>query len=149
CLSDPQAVIRYQAAVGLVLTGDHARGAIKDLINAAKTPQSTWQIREKILVALQRAGRDPKYGPDPEVFRIFLDKMARDPSAQVRLQAVIGLGALGKPSDHGLLIEVEKALLLKANDQKEREKSTSIWANASLMALEKVDDALLKRIGKL
>jgi HEAT repeat protein len=149
CLSDPQAVIRYQAAVGLVLSGDHARGALRDLITAAKTPQSTWQIREKILVALQRAGRDPKGGPEFEVIKIFLDKMATDKSAHVRQQAVIGLGALGRPADPKILLEVENALLLKARGAGDKDKGVQIWANASLMALDKVNDDLLKRIGKL
>src|SRR5262249_17742466 len=80
-----------------------------------------------------------------EVIKVFLEQM-RSASAQVRLQAVIGLGALGRPADQTVLHEVESALLLKAKDQREKDKGVTIWANASLMALDKVDDGLLKRI---
>jgi HEAT repeat protein len=148
CLNDNQGVIRYQAVLGLVAAGEKSRGALKDLLRAAQQPQPTWQIKEKILIALQSAGREKNKSPDIEVIKVFLDSMQRSTSAQVRLQAAIGLGALGPPVETGVLLEEEKALLAKANDRYEREAGVKIWANASLMALDKVDEHLLKRIGE-
>src|SRR5262249_5327396 len=146
CLNDNQGVIRYQAALGLVAAGEKSRGAVKDLIRAAQLPQPTWQIKEKIIIALQSAGREKNKPPDIEVIKIFLDQMHNKSSAQIRMQAIIGLGALGPPAETGVLLEIEKQLLAKARDQRDKD-GVRIWANASLMALEKVDDQLLKRIG--
>lgn len=150
CLHDNQGVIRYQAALGLVAAGEKSRGALKDLLWAAQLNQfqPTWQIKEKVLIALQSAGREKNKPPDIEVIKVFLDSMQRSSSAQVRLQATIGLGVLGPPAETGVLLEEEKALLAKANDRYEREPGVKIWANASLMALDKVDEHLLKRIGE-
>jgi HEAT repeat protein len=145
CLMDNQAIIRYQAAVGLVASGEQARGALREILNAARAPQATWQIKYQLLIALQKAGRDPKTGPDLEVIKVFLEHV-RHPTAQVRLQAVIGLGALGRPADPNVLVEVERILVAKANDYREKDLGIRIWANASLMALDKADEALLKRI---
>jgi HEAT repeat protein len=145
---DPQGVIKYQAALGLITCGKHARGALKELIAAARAQQATWQTKHAILVALQSAGQDPNGGsPDTEVVKIFLEQV-HNRTAQVRLEAIIGLGALGRPKDANLLAEIGRTLLLKANDRGERDPGVRIWANASLMALDKVDDALLKRISE-
>jgi HEAT repeat protein len=131
CVEDQQAQLRYYAAVGLRRFGEESRAAIAPLARKA-TEQITWEIRRACLAALAVAGRNK--GGEPDVRAVAaMAKGAEDVCADVRLEAAIGLGALGRTTNAEKAAEVEKALKILLRDP---DKRVVIWANVSQMTLE-------------
>jgi len=128
-LSDQQALVRYEAALGLVRFGEEAAPAVAALSVAAEDRVS-WEIRRAALTALAGAGRGTK-GPDPRAVQAMVNR-SNDGTAEVRIEAALGLGALGRTTSAELKPKVEKALqhLIKDKDQR-----VSLWALVSGMAL--------------
>jgi HEAT repeat protein len=143
--SDTQAIVRYEAARALLRFGADGRDVVGDLVHGVGDG-STWELRHACIMALIVAGVDPKKGPDSRVIDalILRTKVFNEPTAQVRLEAIIALGAMGRPQDPTKLKMVVGAI-------KEHERSGNIpiriWAHVSLMALEdKVDKKYLELI---
>jgi HEAT repeat protein len=137
---DSQAIVRFQAAMALASKGKDAKAALPQLI-AGTTDSYSWEIRKVCVAALVLAGGDEKNGPDPKATHALL-KAVEDPANQVRLEAVMSLGEMGRPGEAPLRAAAEKALQNAAT--RDRDKAVQIWAHVSRMALEKVDDDGLK-----
>lgn len=142
---DAQGVIRYEAALALNRYATEAHSAVLALCKGVADP-ATYEIRQASIIALRRAGIDPKTGPDPRATNALLQAL-HDPVEKVRLEATISLGAMGRPSDPLLLQQVVTALqkLLTSRD-----KYIALWAHVALFALDdKVSDKSLQAIVKL
>jgi HEAT repeat protein len=142
---DPQTIVRYEAAMALVRFADDAKPALKSLLKGLEDT-GTWEIRHACIIAIRKAGFDPKSGPDPQATRALLVAL-HDPVERVRLEATVGLGAMGKPADPQMLAAVTRALQQQSNY---KDKALSLWSHVSLMALDdKVTDKSLEAISKL
>jgi HEAT repeat protein len=142
---DNQSIIRYHAAMGLVRFSSEAGRVLKELITGTHD-QWAYDIRRASVVALRQAGMEKDKGPNPRATNALLEAL-KDSVADVRMEAVIGLGSMGKPSDPALLATVMRALNHTVDF--ERDKSVVIWGHVAIMALEEVTDKHLKPIIKL
>jgi HEAT repeat protein len=133
---ETQAIVRFQAAMALASKGKDAKAALPQLI-AGTTDSYSWEIRKVCVGALVLAGGDEKNGPDAKATHALL-KAVEDPANQVRLEAVMSLGEMGRPGEAPLRAAAIKALQNAATG--DRDKAVQIWAHVSRMALEKVDD---------
>jgi HEAT repeat protein len=133
-LEDPQAVIRYEAAVTLQRFGEESRGALPGLLQCVND-RATFALRQACAAALKQAGRDSKGVPVREATLALL-KALHDPAQEVRLEAVLALGQMGRPAEP-LLAQVVKEL---QGMQGDRDKVVQIWAQVSVMALDKVTE---------
>jgi HEAT repeat protein len=133
-LEEPQAVIRYEAAITLLRFGEDSRGALQGLLQCV-SDRSTFALRQACVAVLKQAGKDSKGVPVREVTLALL-KALHDPAQEVRLEAAVALGQMGRPID-ALLVQVLKELQAAQND---RDKVVQIWSQVSLMALDKVTD---------
>jgi HEAT repeat protein len=140
---DPQAVVRYQAAVVLNRLGEDAHYALPGLCTGA-ADKSTWEIRQVCISTLRVAGRDPGDRPNPAVVRALLGAL-NDNTYMVRLEAVVAIGTLGRPEDRQLLLAVVRALQERVT---ERNHTVRLWANVALMALDQVTDKGLQAVAK-
>src|SRR5262249_18389878 len=105
---EAQAIVRYEAVRTLARFADQARSAVPALVEGAEDKYCC-EVRQACLAVLRQAGFDPKAGPDPRATRALLQAL-HDPTAQVRHEATIGLGAMGRPADPALRATVLKAL---------------------------------------
>jgi len=92
---------------------------------------------------MARAGYDPKTGADARVTQALIIA-TNDPSADVRLEAVMAIGAMGEPVPK-LKAAAIAALRARLRD---RDVAVEVWAHASLMALEKVTEKDLVVLAK-
>jgi HEAT repeat protein len=142
---DPQTIIRYEAAQGLVRYAEEAHSAIPALIRGMEDA-GCWEIRHACIIALRRAAYDPKNGPDHRATQALIRSL-RDPVSKVRMEATLSLGALGAPRDPQLLTAVVSALQGQLGY---KDKILSLWTHVSLMAIDdKVTDKSLEAILKL
>jgi HEAT repeat protein len=140
---DPQSIIRYEAARSLQtfcpLHFDvrEERDALQDLV-AGMRSTSTYELRDACIFTLMLAGVDPKTGPDPHVTDALLDHAnpTFEPTAQVRLKAIMALGAQGRPQDPGKLQRVMGILRLPANYNSRSHPAVRIWSRVAIIALE-------------
>jgi HEAT repeat protein len=141
---ESQAIVRFEAARTLAEYADEAKDYLAILIRSTEDP-GCCEVRQVALAILRRAGWDKKSGPAPQVTRAMI-KALRDPSADVRLEAIIGLGTMGRPPQPSLLQEVLSALTAELRSP---DKNLVIWANVSLMLLdEKVTDKSLDALAR-
>jgi HEAT repeat protein len=133
-LEEPQAVIRYEAAVTLMRFGDDSRDALPGLLQCVGD-RATYALRQACVAAIKQAGRDNKGVPVRDATQALLKAM-HDPAQEVRLEAATALGQMGRPAEP-LLGQVLKELQAARND---RDKVVQIWSQVSLMALDKVND---------
>jgi HEAT repeat protein len=131
--SDTQTVVRYEAAVTLNRFAGSNKKAVQALIQGATRDRGTWEIRTACVSTLRGAGWDPKTGPDPEVTRALLQAL-KDPTHEVRLQAIMNLGFMGSPADPKLREEVYSALQTWSRSRS-AEKTSVLWAYVSLVLL--------------
>ena len=143
---DSQAIVRYEAAhVLLRFQPEEVRRVIGDLVRGLGDT-STWELRQECIKALILAGVDEKTGPDARVTDalILRTKPLYEPTVQVRLQAIMALGAQGRPQDPNKLRTVYGAL---KENYTSRNIPVKIWSHVSVMALEdKVNDKDLAMI---
>jgi HEAT repeat protein len=141
---DSEAAIRYLAAKALIRLGPDAREVVGDLAVGVGIGR-TFELREMCIRAIMAAGVDPKKGPETRVTDALLTRLTvPGEAALVRLEAVIALGALGRPQNPGKYTQVISAL---KKFERHPSKALRIWSHVSLMALdEKVDDKYLKII---
>jgi HEAT repeat protein len=138
---DSQAVVRYYAATTLNNFGEDARYALPGLVKGVSDP-ATWEIRHACISALRSAGHDARGGPDPRVEHALIEAL-RDPTYRVRLEAILAIGALGKPEDRTLFLGVMQALQEHFSD---RDPAVKIWAHVAVMALDEVTDKSLQAV---
>lgn len=142
---DAQVVVRYQAAIALSRYGEEAASRIQQIIQAANDP--SWRVRQAALMVLATAGRpEQKAPPNPMAVQGMLDAL-RDPAVHVRVEAIKGLGWLGKPADPTLLKTVDNALRLQTSNSN---KIVVIYAWVSLMAITETNqEEVVKGIASL
>ncbi|HEY7313658.1 MAG TPA: HEAT repeat domain-containing protein [Gemmataceae bacterium] len=150
--NDSQAAIRYEAVQTLtrLITDEPsvqaAQAIIGDVVRCVSVT-SSWQLREACIMALI-ATVDTEKGPEPRVTDALIlhskGGPLGEPSRRVRMEAIIALGAVGRPHDPKTLEQVRGALKDHINS---RDKAINIWAHVSLMALEdKVNEKDIKMI---
>lgn len=129
---DSQSIIRYQAAVALDRFADEpsAKIAIGPLLKCSEDA-ATWEIRKLAVALLRRVGQDPTLGPEYRISQALINA-ARDPTAGVRLEVAMSMGALGRPADTVMWATTEKVLQGLARD---RDPVVGLWANVSLQCL--------------
>ena len=142
---DTQVIVRFQAAVALVRFGEDSKDAMTALIKGA-TDQQSFEIRRMCIRALEACGYMNvvgSVGPDPRVTNVLLNAL-HDPASQVRQEAVIALGSMGRSSDPMLYSKTID--LLPRVSVSDRDKIVRIWALVSWMALDKPSELGIKRI---
>jgi HEAT repeat protein len=143
--TETQAIVRYEAAVSLMRHASNAREAIPQLLHGA-VDKSTWETRQVCLAVLREAGADKKLGPDARVTRALLGAL-RDPTTAVRMEAITGLGAMGRPSDPVMLKRVMDSLTIQISPR--NNPVLVIWARVSLMSLDgKIADKHIELIAR-
>src|SRR5262249_3359287 len=97
---DQQAVVRLHAAMALGRYEESTdrKEAIPGLITSTKDSGS-WEIRKAAINSLARVAKDKQMGPDPKATVAVLEVLNREYCAKVRLEAVMALGAMGKPNN--------------------------------------------------
>jgi HEAT repeat protein len=138
---ESQVVVRFQAAVCLMRFGEDSRDALTGLLSGAEDPQS-FEVRRMSLRALQNCGHLPNGTADPRVTRVLL-KCLSDPTAGVRLEAVIALGSVGRCPDPMLQLRVDQMIPQMIND---RDKVVGIWALVTWMSIDKPDEPRVARL---
>jgi HEAT repeat protein len=145
--TDTQAIVRYEAAKALTRFGPDGQDVIADLVHGV-ADSSTWELRSACIEGIIVAGVDPKKGPDTRVIDALLLRTNTfyEPTFKVRLEAIIALGALGRPQDPKKLSQVLGTLKSPANYNSQN-KTIRIWSHVSLMALEeKISDKYLQTV---
>jgi HEAT repeat protein len=143
-LEDPQSIVRYYSAATLLNFGDDAREALAGLNKGAADP-ATWEIRHACVIALRAAGHDSQGTPIKSA-ELALLKALHDPTYQVRLEAIMTIGALGRPDDVQLGLMIKQGLQDRLVD---RDPTVKIWAYTALMALdETIDKKHLQAVSK-
>jgi HEAT repeat protein len=145
--NEPQASVRYQAAVVLGSKGKDAKAALAALIEGTRD-MASWEIRSACVAALPEVAVDPKTGPDPKAIHALLERLQypdhQDPAAEVRYETILSLGDMGLPADNELQDKVLKSLKLAASDP--HDAVVALWGHVALMALDKVTDKDLNYI---
>ncbi|HEY7327273.1 MAG TPA: HEAT repeat domain-containing protein [Gemmataceae bacterium] len=154
CIShDNQSIVRYEAAHSLQffcplrLEDRDESAALQDLVKGLQST-STYAMRDIIIMTLIMAGVDPKKGPDQRVTEalMFHANFQNEPTTQVRLKAIMALGAQGRPQDPKMLQRVLDVLKMPAN-YKSSHPTVRIWSHVAIIALvEKVDKKDLETI---
>ncbi len=108
-LTDSQSQARYYAALALIRYGEEAKPAIDHLVTESRNI-ATFSVRQACLTALMSAGHNAKAPPDPRAVDAMITA-SRDYAVAVRLEAVKGMGILGRPGTPQQLDAVLKALV--------------------------------------
>jgi HEAT repeat protein len=151
-VGDTQQIVRYEAVVTLGRFTADAHSAIPSLVKGTHDSGS-WEIRRASVEVLWRTGISGKKAPaDPKAVNALIQVVQKDPTRQVRLEAIQGLAAIGRPSDPKLYKQVLDALNKQATTG--GSKILAIWSYVALIALLDQDskqvgaDAPLKAVGK-
>ena len=149
---DPQGVVRYEAVVSLMwhcpLKGKEERAIIQDILVSVGVP-ITFDLRGACIETLMAVGVDPDTGPDPRVTRALIERASpgHEPTAQVRLKAIMALGIMGRPQKPSDWDQVRIILSSASKIRGLHNKTIRMWSHVSLMALEeKVNEKDLKEI---
>ena len=143
---EPQAIVRYHAALALNRFGEEAKAAIPGLVHGT-TDRSSFETRQASVSALRKIARDKKYGPDVRATNALLDRLTagNESTVAVKMEALMSLGMMGRPADATLHAKVETTLKAYSIH---KEKVLSIWALVSMQALGEVSTAHLDAIAK-
>ncbi|MFO0928389.1 MAG: hypothetical protein U0736_15335 [Gemmataceae bacterium] len=135
---EPQAVVRYEAALTLRRYLKDAAPAIPSLITGT-TDKASWEIRHicaatlwQTVVSIPAAERKGE-GPDQRAVEALLNLLRMDKTYQVRLETLQGLGAMGRPENPQLLGKLISELDLCS---KHTNRPLAIWAYAGLVAMQ-------------
>jgi HEAT repeat protein len=141
---ETQVVVRFYASVCLVRFGEASKDVVTALIKGAEDPGS-FEIRRMCIRALEMCGYLANGQPDPRVTNALLNRCPHsiEPTAAVRLEAVIALGSMGPSPDPMLRNRAVKLVFDMTGD---RDKSVSIWAIVSWMALDKPNEMGIAKI---
>jgi HEAT repeat protein len=138
---DGQTIVRFHATLALTRFGPDAKPVLNKLVLTSKDGPS-WEIRKAAVIALGAAGGDKDKGPDPRAVNALVAALS-DKCAQVRLEAVIALGVLGKPAAK---TEADTVLTALTGRFKDHDKMVAIWAHASYMAVDGINAKKLSEI---
>lgn len=144
---DPQSVVRYEAAVSLQFycplnyEEEKERDVLQDLV-AGLNQTTTYELREACVVALIKAGVDPKKGPDPKVTDALIARAnpLYEAAMRVRVQSIMALGAKGRPQDPKKYNSVMNVLKMPANYNNRKQPAVRIWAHVAVIALTEQKD---------
>jgi HEAT repeat protein len=146
--NEEQAIVRLEAAVSLRrFVGEGALNNAVPGLTRGTLDKSSWEIRHHCVSVLWRIGREQKTGTDAAIFEALLTVVEYEKTYLVRLEALQGLGTLGKPSDTALLNKVVSKLNLYS---KSENKAYAIWAYTALVGMQegKASEVSLHAIGK-
>lgn len=137
--TESQSAVRYEAAATIQALGKRAKSAIPTLAGGV-IDSGAWEIRQLCVFALREIGSPdpPKKGERPNNGARGPDAVAtnallvaiNDPSDNVRLQAIVALGAMGRPANPAMLKRVVDALEFKST--KSYNTIHRIWAYVAL-----------------
>ena len=88
-LSEPNEVVRYWAAQGLLILGDKAKDAIPDM-------QKVVADDESVHVRIAAAEALVKLTGDPEAMKLLIRALDKNPNSRIRLQALNALTYVGE-----------------------------------------------------
>jgi HEAT repeat protein len=149
--SETESIVRYEAARGLLFYAsldngpEQVRRVLGAVAKAAEDPRCC-EARLLCLQILRLAGHDKTTGPDARATNALL-KALRDPTGKVRLEAILGLGAMGRPRDPVLLGKVVSALQQVLTSRAPR--AHLMWAHVGLLAMDdKLADSSLKALAR-
>jgi HEAT repeat protein len=148
-VEDPQAIVRFHAAIALGALGPKAVAAIPSLARKIEDP-SSWELRRAIIAALSAIAADEKFGPRDNravsaIAGLLLSTENPERSGQVRVEAVMALGEMGRPADDKHYDLAMRALQKSLHDP---EKPVQIWAQAALMRLDKATPEKLSALAQ-
>jgi HEAT repeat protein len=130
---EPESAIRYEAAATLRRFASDAGKAIPSLIDGTRDSKSC-EVRYMCASVLWRAAQGTSAGTDPDAVKALLKLFTNSHATyQERLEIVIGLGSLKKPSDPYLQSEVIKVLTSATRTTARGNKPLAIWAYAGLV----------------
>jgi HEAT repeat protein len=130
-LENPQAIIKYRAAIALSRVGPTARAAVPKLTQLVDV-RITFEIRQAACLALGQVGRDEGGFPIMQALGALV-KATRDTSKEVRIEALQAIVNLGPP----LSADVSNFKnLLKQRLNADKDKSVQIWARVALMRID-------------
>jgi HEAT repeat protein len=143
---EAQAIVRYEAARSLLfyaaLDPTLMRPVLAAVAKGAEDP-TCCEARHVCVQVVRIGGRD-KNGPDPRATNALLKAM-HDPTADVRLEAILGLGSMGRPTDPALLGKVVNSLQQVLYSRAPR--THLMWAHVGLLAMDdKLADSALKAL---
>ena len=149
--TESEAVVRLEAVVSLKrFVGEPAlEAAVSGLIKGTLDKRS-WEIRYHCVSTLWRVGRAQKPDTAPAIYEALLSRLTNptwDPTHLVQMEAIKGLGALGKPTSPVLLIKVVTTL---SAITREKNEVRAIWAYSALAGMQegKVAEGSLLKITK-
>jgi HEAT repeat protein len=132
--SEAQTIVRYEAARSLffyaTLDPTLIRPVLSAVVKGADDP--TCCEARHVCIQVLRVGGRGKDGPDPRATNALLKAM-HDPTGDVRLEAILGLGAMGRPSDPALLAKVISALQSVLYS---RDRVQVMWGHVGLLAMD-------------
>jgi HEAT repeat protein len=144
----PQAIVRFHAAIAVGALGPKAVAAIPSLASRIEDP-SSWELRRAIVASLSAIAADEKFGPDGRavsaIAGLLLNTENPERSGQVRMEAVMALGEMGRPGDDKHYDLAMRALQKALHDA---DKPVQIWAQAALMRLDKATPEKLSALAQ-
>jgi HEAT repeat protein len=145
--NEPQISHRVEAAWTLERFLKDADPALSALVQGTRDP-GTWEVRLRCVNMLWRYASQNKNGPDDQTALALVERLGgNETTYYVKLEAVIGLAGMGKPSNTAIQAKVLAAL---ENASHSTNKVYAIWAFAGLVSLnEKAADSSLLAISKL
>jgi HEAT repeat protein len=148
---DPQAIVRYYAVSALGAFGPKASSAVPSLVNRIHDP-SSWEVRRAVVATLRLIGSDEKLPPDPRavaaISNLLLNSESPEKSGEVRMEAVMALGAMGRPVNNKEFLLAVQALKKSASPNSEPDKPVQIWSRVALMAVDKVTKEGLDEVAR-
>lgn len=132
---ETQVSVRYEAAMTLKRFYKDARPAIPALVNGTRD-KGSWELRHQCTWILWRLAADPKNGPDRRAVDALLQTLMDDSNYMVRMEAIQGLGRMGRPSDSTRLSRVISELTKCTNTTVDANRPLTIWAFAALVNLQ-------------
>ena len=142
--TDPQAIVRLQAAVALGNLGPAARGALPQMRTALRDASNSWAVRRAVALALSTVAMDRQEGPDPATV-MTLTVALKDYCIAVRRQAALALLNLGKPAKSEDL-QKEKAALENVLRDRDQDRVVLAWVHVVLMRITKVTETHLSAV---
>jgi HEAT repeat protein len=143
-VNDSEHVVRFQAAASLSRYPEHLKPVIPSLVRGTEMG-GCWDARRLCVILLAHAGRVEKGPADPRAVLALTNALIRENSVAVRLEAIQGLGYLGKTNDQPVQLRAENELQKLAAG---RDRVLSIWALVTLMELDHPSEPIIQGIVK-
>jgi HEAT repeat protein len=146
---ESQISVRYEAAMTLKRFAKEAKPAIPALIQGTMD-KGSWELRHQCAWLLWRIA-DPADRIHGEAVDAIHDLLLNDKTYLVRLEAIQGLGRMGRPTDPARLSKVIETLTRCTNPSKinDENRPLAIWAFASLVNIQDEGQAQRDNLAKL